>query len=268
MSAVESLPVAEPPRQWDRLAGAILLVRDDTLTRAIFPDVTALDSSTVFDETIVRGFQGDALAPRGLVGALRVRDFATVDEECVMWPVVRLSAAPDGEWTVAVERGASTPLPLRPIESLSRGDSARLAAQLTRLAATLPNDTARAFHGLPFVIRAAHRFDASPGVEAAVAEILRRVNVEANPREETLLLIAERDTSAGGEWRAVYAERAAGEESVVAHAIPLAAFTPRSTNAPALLVERAGAEGTTYALVQRQRDGQWRDRWRSAQSGC
>jgi hypothetical protein len=266
-SAVESLPAAEPVPRWESSAGTVLLVRDDSLTRAIYPTVRQLDSTAVLDEALVRGFVAEAVAADGAAGLLRVRGFAPIDEECAVWPAVVLSTDAPRDWTVAFQRGVSTPIALRPIESLASADSARLAAQLTRLAASLPNDTARAFRGLPFVIRAAHGFTLQGGVESVVAEIVRRVNVEANPREETLLLIAERD-SASGDWRVAYSERASGAEVHVKRATPLAVVTLGPAALPTLVLERAGADWITYALVQRHPDGQWREGWESAYSGC
>ena len=266
-SAVESLPAAEPVRRWESDAGAVLLVRDDSLTRAIYPTVRQLDSTAVLDEALVRGFVAEAVGADGAAGLLRVRGFAPIDEECAVWPAVVLSTDSGRDWTVAFQRGVSTPIVLRPIESLASPDSARLAAQLTRLAASLPNDTTRAFRGLPFVIRAAHGFIPQRGVEAVVAEIVRRVNVEANPREETLLLLAERD-SASGEWRVAYSERASGAEVHVRRATPLAAVALGRTALPTLVLERAGADWIAYALVQRHPDGRWREGWESAYSGC
>jgi hypothetical protein len=267
VGAVESLPAAQPAGQWEGSAGTVLLVRDDSLTRAIYPTVRQLDSTAVLDEALVQGFVAEAMAVDGAAGWVRIRGFAPVDEECAVWPAVVLSTDAGRDWAVAFQRGVSTPIVLRPIESLASPDSARLAAQLTRLAASLPNDTTRAFHGLPFVIRAAHRFALEGGVEAVVAEIVRRVNVEANPREETLLLLAERD-SASREWRVAYSERASGDEVHVTRATPLAAVKLGAAALPTLVLERAGADWVVYALVQRHRDGRWRESWESAYSGC
>ena len=202
-----------------------------------------------------------------LPDALRIRGFAPIDEECAVWPAVSLSMDSARAWTVAFQRGVATAIELRPIESLASSDSARLAADLTRLAAALPNDTARAFRGLPFVIRAAHGFTPTPGIEAAVAEVARRVNVEANPREETLLLVAER-ASGSREWQVAYSERASGSEAHVERATPLAAVKLGATASPTLVVERTGTDWIAYALVQRQADGRWRESWESAYSGC
>jgi hypothetical protein len=252
--------------RWESSAGTVLLVRDDSLTRVIYPAVRQLDSTAVLDEDVVRGFIADAVAADGAAGSVRIRGFATLDEECAVWPVVALSADSSRPWTVAFQRGVATPIVMRPIESLASADSARLAAQLTRLAASLPNDTSRAFRGLPFVIRGAQRM--TEGVnEAVVAEIVRRVNVEANPREETLLLIAERD-GAAAEWRVMYSERASGDELHVERASPLAAVKLGTGALPTVVIERTGADWITYAFIQRQPDGTWRESWESAYSGC
>jgi hypothetical protein len=267
VGAVESLPGGEVPRRWESSAGAVLLIRDDSLTRAIYPAVTQLDSTAVLDEALVRGLVADAVAAEGPAGALRIRGFASMDEECAVWPAVVLSTDSALNWTVAFQRGVSTPITLRPIESLASSDSSRLVVQLTRLAASLPNDTSRAFRGLPFVIRAAHTFAPAEGVESVVGEVVRRVNVEANPREETLLLIAERD-SPSAEWRVVYSERASGDEIHVERATPLAAVKLGAAALPTLVLERAGSDWIAYALVQRQQNGQWRESWESAYSGC
>lgn len=267
VGAVESLPQGESPRRWESSAGTVLLVRDDSVTRAIYPTLTRLDSTAVLDEDLVRGFTADAVAAEGAAGSLRIRGFAPLEEECAVWPAVTLSADSARGWTVAFQRGVASPIVLRPIESLSSADSARLAAQVTRLAATLPNDTSRAFRGLPFVIRAAHRFIPSSGPEAVVAEVIRRVNVEANPREETLLVIAERDTPAG-EWRVAYSERASGDELHVQRATPLAAVGLGPQRLPTVVIERTGSDWITYAFLQRSPAGDWRETWESAHSGC
>ena len=266
VGAVESLPSGAPVGRWESSAGIVLLVRDDSLARVIYPTVKQLDSTAVLDEDMVRGFIADAVSADGAAGSARIRGFATLDEECAVWPVVTLASDSLRSWTVAFQRGAAIPIALQLIESLAPADSARLAAQLTRLAASLPNDTSRAFHGLPFTIRGAHRM-AEDASESVVAEIVRRLNVEANPREETLLLIAERDRPAG-EWRVVYSERASGSELDVQRATALAAVKLAPGGRPTLVIERTGADWITYAFIQRQPDGAWRETWESAYSGC
>ena len=135
VGAVESLPAAEPTRRWENSAGTVLLVRDDSLTRVIYPTVRQLDSTAVLDEALVRGFVAEAMAADGAAGSIRVRGFSPIDEECAVWPAVVLSTDSARDWSVAFQRGVSTPIALRPIVSLASADSARLAALLTRLAA-------------------------------------------------------------------------------------------------------------------------------------
>ena len=267
VGAVESVSAREPARRWESSAGTVLLIRDDSLTRAIYPTLTQLDSTAVLDEDLVRGFTAEAVAAEGAAGSLRIRGFASIDEECAVWPAVVLSVDSARSWTVAFQRGVASPIVLHPIESLPSVDSSRLAVQLTRLAALLPNDTSRAFRGLPFVIRAAHRFTPTSGVEAVVAEVVRRVNVEANPREETLLVIAERAVP-GSEWRVSYSERASGDELHVQRATPLAAVNLGPGRTPTVVIERTGADWVTYGLLQRSAEGAWRQSWESAHSGC
>lgn len=265
--AVESVPPGSLVRPWDTTAGTILLVHDDSVTRAVFPGVTQLDSTAVLDEAVVRGVTADAVGAEGGAGFLRVEGFAVGDEECAVWPAIALAADSTRDWTVAFQRGAAAPITLQSIESLAAADSARLAAQLARLAGTLPNDTARVFQGLPFVVRSAQRFTATEGREAVVADIVRRVSLEANPREETLLIIAERDRGTTT-WQVGYAERASGDEMRVEHATPLAAVRLGASATPTIVLERAGADWIAYALVQRQPNGTWRTTWESAHSGC
>lgn len=267
VGGVESLGTGQPARRWEGSAGTVLLIRDDSLTRAVYPTLTQLDSTAVLDEDLVRGFAAEAVAAEGGAGSLRIRGFSPIDEECAVWPAVTLSADSTRSWTVAFQRGAASPIVLHPIESFSSADSARLAVQLTRLAAVLPNDTSRAFRGLPFVVRAAHRLTPAAGAESVIAEIVRRVNVEANPREETLLVIAERDAPAG-EWRVAYSERASGDELHVQRATPLAAVHLGPQRLPTVVIERTGADWITYAFLQRSRDGAWQESWESAHSGC
>jgi hypothetical protein len=261
------LPPGSLAQQWDTTAGTILLVRDDSVARAVFPGVTQLDSTAVLDEAVVRGVTADAVGAMGAAGSLSVDGFAAGDEDCAVWPAITLAADSTREWVIAFQRGVATPIALQSIESLASADSARLAAQLARLSGSVPNDTARAFHGLPFVVRGAHRFTPVPGREAIVADIVRRVSLEASPREETLLIIAERDSGTTA-WRVGYAERASGDEIRVEHSTPLAGVRLGAAAKPTIVLERAGADWIAYALVQRQLDGTWRRTWESAHSGC
>src|SRR5262249_61596034 len=85
--------------------------------------------------------------------------------------------------------------PVDSVASLSPADSARRAADVARVASGLSNDTAPAFRGLPFEVQRAGRFTIAPGIDGIVAVLVRHVNEEANPREEHIFVIAERDST-------------------------------------------------------------------------
>jgi hypothetical protein len=174
-----------------------------------------------------------------------------------------------GGWTVALPAGHAVPIPLDSIERLARPDSSRLAAEVARLASSIPGDTARAFRGLPYYVHTVRRFQPVPGVDAFVADVARRINQEADPREEELLIVAERDSGrANSPWHAAYVERASGHEGSVETHDVLAALAIGPSRRPTLVLARYVSSGVAYALLERTGPGQWRLRWLSAVSGC
>ena len=160
-------------------------------------------------------------------------------------------------------------MPLDSIEHLPRADSIRLASEVVRLAGGLPDDTAHAFRGLPFYVRTVKRFQPAPGVQALVADVSRRINQEADPREEQLLLVAERDSGkTEGPWRIGFHERASGHEGTVETHDVLAGLLVGPTHRPTLVLGRYVGDGVAYALLERNGAGRWELRWVSAASGC
>ena len=152
------------------------------------------------------------------------------------------------------------------IGTFARADSARLAADLARLANGLPNDTSAALHGVPFVVRAAWRFAPVPGTTAVAAIITRQLNMEASPIEERLLVVAERDSTSTGPYTAAWSDRSSAREEAVAISDVLAAVQLGET--PALVLSREEGETTSYWLLERRGPGDWKVRWRSARAGC
>jgi hypothetical protein len=202
---------------------------------------------------------------------------------CASFPAARLGVASGADavpaWTVGLVQpagGASsvTPVPLDSLHGLASADSATLAAAVTRLASALPTEgSARALRGLPFVVRAASRFRADTGTLAVVAVLTRALAQEANPRGEFLLLIAERPAaatgSAAGRGSLAYHERAVGREEALPAAEVLAALRLGTPARPAVVVARAGEEGSRYSLLERAGAGRWQVRWTSvARGGC
>jgi hypothetical protein len=269
-----------PPARWDSSAGPVLVIRGNSPTEAsvVFPAIDdSVQPDTVrFDDARVRGATLDLFDRSGLVGEARAGGISGDEwsgDRCTEWPATTVQgtgpAAPPASWTVGFVHGRVLPVRLDSIETLSRTDSARLAADITRLVSALPGDTSRTFRGIPFAVRTAYRFSAAPGVEGIVADVVRKLNQEANPLEQHTLVIAERDSaSTSGQYHVVYTERTAGSEESLETSDVLAAVslgTPRHT---ALVLLREGYESTAYALLERMPDGHWRVRWTSAHTGC
>jgi hypothetical protein len=172
-------------------------------------------------------------------------------------------------WTVAFAADRARPLALDSLASLAGADSARLAAEVSRLASTVPNDTATAFQGIPYFVRQVRRFRMDPGIEVLIANVTRRINQEANPREEQLLLVAERPVDpSGGRYALRYHERVSGAEEAIESTDVLAAVMLVSEDVPAIVLIRDYGDGSAYALLTRNAAGQWRLAWNSAYAGC
>jgi len=271
-------PVAAPAALgWsDTAAGPALFVpgQNAGVAQLVFPSFTdsTLTDTSHFDLTGVRGARVDFFTRAGAAGTAAVAADATSpsrEEECTSWPTARLASGAPAAWAVGFSAGHATPIPLDSIEALSRADSARLVADVARLASALPNDTAPAFRGLPFTVRSVRRFSPAPGVQALVADVRRKVNQEANPREEHILLIAERDSAqASSPWTPAYSERVADNEETIESSDVLAAVALGPARTPSLVIGREYNEGFAYALLERAAAKRWRLRWSSAYAGC
>ncbi|HET7458918.1 MAG TPA: hypothetical protein VFJ74_14810 [Gemmatimonadaceae bacterium] len=272
-----AVPAAAPAALgWsDTAAGPALFIpaQNAGSTQLVFPTFTdsTLTDSSKFDLGSVRGARVDLFTRSGAVGSAPLGSDPAApsrEEECTSWPTARLATAP-GTWAVGFAAGHATAIPLDSIEGLAPTDSARLAADVARLASALPNDTAPAFRGLPFTVRTVRRFSPAPGVQALVADVRRKVNQEANPREEHILLVAERDSAQpASPWTAAYAERVADNEETIESSDVLAAVALGPRRVPTLVIGREYGEGFAYALLERAGPKKWRLRWSSAYAGC
>lgn len=279
----EELELPSEFSSWERSAGRVFAVRGAQLTDAsvVYPTYTdsTLPDTVRFSGTEIRNATLDVFDRGGLVGKVHVSKTAAeewIAPGCIDWP--NASVEPVGgnairSWMVAFLEGRVSPVPLDSIESLTSSDSARLAAEATRLASVLPRDTALAFRGIPFSVRSVYRFRSAAGVDGLVADVIRRVNQEANPLEEHILLVAERDSAAGERdaatrYRTGYSERTSGTEETVETTEILAAITLRSPPRTALVLGRVGQESGAYSLLERAHDGRWRVRWTSVHTGC
>jgi hypothetical protein len=278
-SAPTPKPVV-PPSTWDTSAGPVMFVRGSSTAEAyvIFPAIT--DSTPAadvhFDSALSRNASVDLFQHSGDGEVARLGTMGGGEwdaNQCIEWPAAKVQGKSSGDstsggWTVAFLKGRAKALRLDTIETMPHADSATLAADITRLVSTVPNDTARTFRGIPFSVRTAYRFTPVPGVEAVVADVVRKLNQEANPLEEHTLVVGERPAGSNVPYRLAYREVTAGSDETLESSDVLAAVAIGSPPHIDLVLARDGYESNAYSLVERQPDGHWRLRWTSAHTGC
>jgi hypothetical protein len=170
-----------------------------------------------------------------------------------------------GDWRVGLEKGRAAGIRLISMDGMQGDDSARLVRDVITSATHLA-DVSSAFRGIPFYVRKAYRLE-SPPLSVIVAELVRKINEEANPREEHVLLIAERQ---GGDrnYQMVFHTRSAGVEESLETSDVLAAFRLVKSGQPALVVSFDYEDGGKIGLVERISGNEWRLVWKSAYTGC
>lgn len=238
------------------------------------PDAT---DAMVGDTTGLRALAGPGrleLFSRGAVlgeARLSIEKATTPDSACTAWPVARLAAAEAGSvprgWTAAFLKGRVTIVPLDSIEGLSPKDSAGLAANISRLASGLKDDTVETFRGLPFVVLRAFRGGIGDGRAFWVTTLVRRVNQEDAPREERLVMVIDGDPAKPDGWTVGWHERASGREDELVVSEPLSAFLVAGKGHTHLLFGRDDGEALSAAMLVRDPKG-WRVLWESALAGC
>ena len=144
-------------------------------------------------------------------------------------------------------------------------DSAALAVALAQTVATLPVAVDPTFRGLPFRVRSAYKFSLDT-VDVVIADVVRAVNEEANPRVEHLLIFGERPHGASRKFNVSYYTRTAGAEESTQATEMLAVV--RIANRPAVVVNVEYDEGGKLGLVERTAPGEWRLTWNSAYTDC
>ena len=274
--SAQSLPPvypSAPNTNWNPDAGPLMIVADrsnsDTIG-VVLPEAT--DSTIESLQSIappVAGLTFD-LFGRGGKAASSVPvtpiSFTDSTQDCYSWPMARLRS-PRGNWRVGFVAGRVQPIQLDSIDAMTSADSAALAVSLAQAAATLPVATDPAFRGLPFRVRSAYRFRLDT-VDVVIADVVRAVNEEANPRVEHLLIFGERPRGSTGKFNVRYFSRNAGAEESVQVTEILAAVQIGQAKRPAVVVNIEYDEGGKLGLVERVSPGEWRATWRSAYTGC
>lgn len=254
-----------PPRNWDSSAGPLLLVAAESPSRAF---VIAPDSASAAAQlSAIPHPASVTLLGRG--GTVQTAELPAIGDSgaCI---VATLNAAPPPRlWSIGFIGGVVAPLPLDSIQSFTPADSASLSAMVTRIASTLPNDSAGRFSGLPFVVRSLWRFNSASDVQAVVATLARQINQEATPLQERTLVIAERRLkSADTTFTKAYSERSYGLEETIESSDVLAAALLGGNRNAALILSRDYGDVTAYGLLERGDDGHWRAVWTSARRHC
>jgi hypothetical protein len=135
------------------------------------------------------------------------------------------------------------------------------------MAATLPIVSDPTFRGLPFRVRSAYTFRLD-SIDVVIADVVRSVNEEANPRLEHLLIIGERPAGARGKYNLGYYSRTAGAEESTQATEVLTAVQIGVTKRPAIVINIEYDDGGKLGLIERTDSGEWRAMWKSAYTDC
>ncbi|PYO08584.1 MAG: hypothetical protein DMD30_07890 [Gemmatimonadetes bacterium] len=258
---------------WNADAGPVMIAftgsTGDTVD-VVFPEAT--DSTIAFFERIVPPISGLTFDLFGRGGKVKSSVSALplppadTDEECHFWPLAKLRSA-RANWRVGFASGHVNAIKVDSIEGMSSTDSAALAASLARTAATLPVAADPTFRGLPFRVRSAFTFRLD-SVDVVVADVVRSVNEEANPRLEHILIVGEKAASTLGKYNVGYYSRTAGAEESTQATEVLTMVQIGAAKRPAIVVDIEYDDASKLGLIERMADGQWRATWRSAYTDC
>ncbi len=275
MPAVPDKPAGSANTGWDESAAGpfmILSAADDGITAAlVLPNETdsALVKTRTFSVDAFANASVDVFGLAGAVGSSRVAVNSQQQsaEGCLVWPAVRLVTKPRNSWTVGFAAGYAKPIQIDSVEKLEQGDSLSITTELVKQASTLSMNGDPAFQGLPFFVRKAYRLSMGD-TTVLIGRVIRKINEEANPREEHLLLIVERIGSSGAPFIVSYQSRSAGAEDAVRTNVILAAVRFAKTNRPAIVISFEYDDGGQVALLDRSSSHSWKVTWRSAYTGC
>ena len=238
--------------EWPGELGAILLVPSDTDNLAVVVYPVATGSRALADSGVA------LLSSSGDVVRRRVGLSAEDSLRCGDASLVRLARATPLTWTIGIHSAIAIPLRADSMDALSAADSAAYAAEMARLASAVGAQHATRFTGLPFTVATLRRFRIE-GREVVVAQVVRRLNQEANPLEERSLIVAERPSAARGPFTMVHSARSDGSEDNIDHFDLLAAL--RTAERALVVIARERPTGTTFDILERDAAGAWTVKW-------
>jgi hypothetical protein len=255
-----AVPVRVPTGSWPEPGFDFVAVAQEGTT----PTVNVIATRGAWDEA--RGKYADTMAvdlvgPTGLLGTA----IAHLDSPSRACAARSASITDSSAWRIALPAGRVEALTLDPLADLSGADSLGMASLATRIAARAPADTSEALHGLPYVVQGAWRFMIEQRT-ALIVVASRTLALEAFPRSEHVLVIAEREPTAS-DWTIEFAERRVGAEQEVAIDDVLAALRLKSSQRFALIVERV-SRSTSQLLLFVHEDSSWVLRWAAPTEPC
>lgn len=258
---------------WDSAAGPVMVLatsRFSTEVMIVLPELTdsMLAVTSHFELHGLANIPVDLFGSKGLVGSstLQLSSQRSDSAGCVSWPGGQVLAPMPVGWRIALEKGRAIGLPLDSMEGMTGVDSARFATDVVNIALLLTGGADPVFSGIPFFVRKGYRL-ITPSVSVIIAEAVRRINEEANPREEHLLLLAERSTD-NAEYLVAFHVRSAGAEESLETSEILSALRLTKTNRLAIVVTFDREDGGKVGLLERLGPSDWRVVWKSAYSGC
>lgn len=217
----------------------------------------------------------ELFAPSGRLGTVSLGEYRgssqlAIGEACDAWATVAVRTA-DGSvrqsWRFALQAGVAESIATDSLGSLSRSDSAALVVDINKAAAILPLDSAGLLRRVPFSVTKAYRLRFDGAVEAVIAVVERRLNLEAAPRVERSTLVLERAPKVRG-FAAVWREtQYATEDDLVAIDL-LGVVTFRGSGRPSVFLSQDFGDGSRVEMLQRSAGGIWSLRWSSAYTGC
>jgi hypothetical protein len=270
--SMRSEPAPAPPvnaTNWNLEAGPVMVVAlEGDSVAIVLPQAT--DSSMPFQESpaLQSSLSVDLVGRVGAVGAAAVTPITRTAgaAECRSWPAGRIKPRRAG-WRVGFPAGRVAAVPLDSIEEMSSVDSAALARSIARNVAALALESDSDFRGLPFRVRSAHTFRAD-SIHGVIADVVRSVNEEANPRLEHLFVIGERPAGSSAGYNVAFFSRTAGAEDDAEITELLAVVLIGPKRVPTAVVNVEYDEGGKLGLIERTAAGEWEFRWRSAYAGC
>lgn len=208
----------------------------------------------------------DTSGPSMSSARLVINSRQTKYEGCLSWPVGVLAPPPRRPWRIGLASGMATAYELDSLGGMTAGDSVLMTAEIARLASVVAEGADPAFRGLPFAVTRAYRFRI--GVNSVIlANVVRRINEEANPRVEHLMLVAEESKSDPGRFAVAFESRISGAEDVVRTSEILSIVRFLQGN-PAVIMMFEYEEGNRLVMLERVPPGEWKMTWRSAYTGC